>query len=160
MSAALRDSTLVKYDDKICILYRRDSMRHEQAGSASHNLSQMSENLLFGVGVHRRKRIIQNQNSGSADQCSGNRRSLLLLTRKSDAAFSENRFVSVGKRFDVFGQSRFGRRRAYFTVGCLLDTKRNVLGNCVAEQKRFLRDVANRRPERCQRDLPYGSSVD
>ena len=66
------------------------------------------QNFLFGVSVDGRQRIVQDQDPRIDGDGTGERRALLLATRKRDAALADDRFVAVGKVGDILVEP--GRR--------------------------------------------------
>ncbi len=78
MRAGFYDAALVQHGDPIGIANGRDPMRDEDGGSPAHHLTQMVENLVFGVGVDAGERIIENKNARVANQSAGNCGALLL----------------------------------------------------------------------------------
>ena len=66
------------------------------------------QDLFFGVGVDGRQRIVQDQDARIDGDGAGERRALLLATRKRDAALADERVVAVGKVGDILVEP--GRR--------------------------------------------------
>ena len=63
--AALDDAPLVEHDDLVGVAHGGDAVRHDEAtcGWRMH-LAQAMKNLVLGVGVHRRQRIVEDQDAG------------------------------------------------------------------------------------------------
>ena len=60
-----------------------------------HHAAQPRQDLLFGVGVHRRQRIVQDQDARVEHHRAGERRALLLPARQRDAALADERVVAL-----------------------------------------------------------------
>lgn len=118
-------------------------MRDDQAGAIPHHAPQPSQNLFFRVSVHRRERVIEYQDLRCPQNSPGNGRSLFLPAGQRDASFTNHSVKALGKSSYFFTEPRDLCRP--FNVGLLrfCDSKCYILGERVAEKKRFLRDVAN-----------------
>src|SRR4051812_12174512 len=105
----------------------------------------MLENLCFGVRVNGRQRVVQNEYARAAYECARECRALLLTTRERDAAFADFSLILLGKLlFDVLRQTRFERRALNLFRACLLIAECDVCSNRFAEEKRLLRNEADR----------------
>ena len=63
----------------------------------AHDVAQPRQDLFFGVGVHRRQRIVQNQDRGIDDDGARDGRALLLAARQRDAALADQRVVALAE---------------------------------------------------------------
>src|SRR5438552_5767360 len=61
MRSALDDASAVEDEYFVGILHRGDAVRDDDARSFAHHAAQAAKDLGFGVGVHRRERVIEDQ---------------------------------------------------------------------------------------------------
>src|SRR5688572_9843273 len=61
VATALGDTAVVQDDDFVGVLHRRDAVRHDDRRALTHHLRQSMQDLFFGVGIHRREGIVQNE---------------------------------------------------------------------------------------------------
>ena len=80
MRAALDDAPFTQHDDLVSTFDGRDAMRDENCRPLAHHIAEPAEDALFRVGVHARKRIIQNENFWLAQNRARKRSSLFLAT--------------------------------------------------------------------------------
>ncbi len=106
--AALDDAPAVDHQNLVGVADGRDAVRHDDRGARAHDPPQAQQNFLFGVSVDGRQRIVQDQDARIDGDGAGERRALLLATRKRDAALADDRFVAVGKVGDILVEP--GRR--------------------------------------------------
>src|SRR5687768_11673553 len=118
-------------------------MRDDQTGAIAHHTAKLAQDLLFGVRVNRRQRIVENQDPRFTQNRARDRRPLLLPARKRNPALADERFVTIGKSSDVSRQSSYLGGRLDFRLLRVFNTKRDVFLNRIAEQKGLLRHVSN-----------------
>src|SRR5437763_15974720 len=134
-------------------------MRNENRRASPHHVTEMIQDLVFGVRIYAGKRIVQNQNAGIANQGAGYCGALLLSAGERDSALANQSFVLFGKLFDVSGYVRCLRRPANFHVAGLGHTESDVLANSFAEEKSLLRNETDVPTKIGQRIVPDGEAV-
>ena len=89
MRAPLDDATAMQHDDHVGIAHGGNTVRDEDGGPTHHEIAQLVENLVFGMRIHARESVVQNQNPWTADDGAGNRGPLLLTAGERNAAFPD-----------------------------------------------------------------------
>ena len=101
MRTPFSDSSLVENQNLIGVPNGRYAMRHDDGCPLAHRSAKPIENFLLRVGIHRRQRIIENENLRIDQQRACNGGALLLTARQGNAAFTDGRVVSVRKSRDI-----------------------------------------------------------
>src|SRR5450631_4475530 len=160
VGAEFDDASGVQHGDAVGIADGGDAVRNEDGGAAAHDVAQVIEDLVFGVGVDAGERVVEDQNLGIANQGAGNRRALLLSAGERDAAFSHHRIVAFGKTLDV--DCNVGRvgRVVNLLVGGGVDSQGDVLADAVAEQESFLGHESNVLAQRCDGIISNRTAID
>src|SRR5882762_1126773 len=99
--AQFDDTPAVQDGDTIGVANGRDSVGNEDGGPSLHDVPQVIENFIFGVGIDAGECVIQNQDPWVPDKRAGNGGSLLLSSRKGDATLSNHGEILFGKTLDV-----------------------------------------------------------
>src|SRR5262249_14821082 len=124
----------------IHIAYCRKAVRDDEGRPVQGVPPDCLVDQALALGVERRSCLIQNENAGVSQDCSGDRNPLPLSCRKPDAALPDLSVVTIWLRYDE--RVRAGdpgcsydliERRVGFSVA-------DVFGDRIAEQERFLRD--------------------
>src|SRR6266568_7709218 len=150
MGAKLDDAPAAQDGDAICVSYRGDAMGNEDRRSPLHDLPQMVQDLVLGVRIHAGKSIIENEDSRITNQSAGNRGALFLSAGKCNSALTDQRFVLLGKVFNFSSNIGCVGRPAHLLIAGILDAKRNVLADRLAEEKSFLGHEPNIMAQVCQ----------
>ena len=58
VGAFFNDPAFIQHEDKIGLLDGGDPVAHDHDGSLPEVVAQMAEDFAFGIGIHRRKRVI------------------------------------------------------------------------------------------------------
>jgi hypothetical protein len=95
MSALLHDPTLIQYHNIIRIFDSWQSMSYNNRSPTLRCNIERSLDHTFRLWVQRRRRFIQQQYLGVANNGTGNRDALLLPTWQEESAFSYNAVVSI-----------------------------------------------------------------
>ena len=106
--AALGDAAAVEHEDQVGVAHGRDAVRHDDRRPLAHDAAQPRQDLLFGVRVHGRQRVVQDQDPRVDGQGARERRPLLLAARQRDAALADDRVVAVREVGDVLVEARDG----------------------------------------------------
>src|ERR1700730_10733361 len=120
----------------------------------------MPENFFFGVSIYRRQCVIENQNPRPANKRASNRGSLLLADRKCYPPLANQGLESLRELQNVFGDSGFVSRSFNFFRCRAIYSEGNVSRNGLAEQKRFLRNIANRGSQDLERNVANLPAID
>ena len=78
--AALGNATSSEHEDLIRVADSRHTVRDDDRRPRAHDRAKPEQNLLLGVGVNRRQRVIQNQDAGIDGNGARERRALFLTT--------------------------------------------------------------------------------
>ena len=140
--AALGDAAVVQHEDLIRVAHGRDAVRHDDRRPLAHDAAQPGQDLLLGVGVHRRERVVQDQDRRIDHHRARERRALLLPARQRDAALPHRRLEAAREVRDVLVQPRHRRRRR--------DSRSGVRPGCPWLRPRLV-GVPRPRRRRCRR---------
>src|SRR6266566_694874 len=135
-------------------------MRNQNCGAALHDFAQAGEDMLLGLGVDTRERVVEDQNPRIADDGAGNRGALLLPAGESDAALADHGLVGFAEVLDVAVQAG--------NFGCFADAllvifgqaKGDVAADGFTEQISVLRYETDGLPQRGERPIADGTAVD
>jgi len=92
--ALFGDSSIRQHDDVIGVAHCRHAMRHDERRPSTAKRPQPLENLVFGLRIHRRHRIVQHEDSRIDVERARNGRSLLLPARQGDATLADARLIA------------------------------------------------------------------
>ena len=129
--------------DLVRITHGGNAVRNEDGGAILHDLAQVVQDLVFGLGVDAGECVVEHQDSRVPDQRASDGRALLLTAGKSNAAFADHGPVFLRKAFDLGGDAGGLCRMADLLVGRSRPPKRDVFAHGFAEQECFLRYEAN-----------------
>src|SRR5689334_1047173 len=82
--APLRDSAVAQYDDLVGVPDSRSAMRNQNGRASAHDAAQSAQDSFFGLRVHARKRVVQDEDARVSHNRAGQRRALFLAARKRD----------------------------------------------------------------------------
>src|SRR5207253_4366752 len=126
----------------------------EHQGRAScHDAGQPAEDFFFSLGIHTRKRIIEDQYAWIAYHRAGNRGTLLLPAGKRNAALADERIKSLGELTNFRKDVGCIGGGLDFDVAGVSRSELHVLPQRVAEEKRLLGHKADVTPQRFEWDL-------
>jgi hypothetical protein len=153
VSTVFHDLAVVQHGDAVGVAHRRNPVRDEDGGPPLHDLAQMVQDAIFGLGVHTGERVVEHQDAGAADQRARNGRALFLPAGKREAALPDQSVVAIGKTLDLIGDIGGLGGPANFCIGGVLGPESDVLPNGVAEQERLLRDKSDMASQNLQGNL-------
>ena len=133
----------MEHGDAVGIAHGRDAVRNENRCASAHDLAQMIENLVFGLGVDTGQRVVEDQDARIANERAGDGDALFLPARERDTALPDHRLVLVRKALDVGGNIGGLGGGADLLIGRIFHAEGDVFANRVAEQERFLRNEAD-----------------
>ena len=145
-----------EHGDAVGVAHGGDAVRDEDGGAALHDLAQVIEDALFGLGVDAGERIVEHQDARIANHRAGDGGALLLAAGKSDAALANHRVVSLGKTLDVPGDVGSFGDAADLGVVASVRAEGNVFADGVAEQKSLLRHEADILAQQCEGNSRMG----
>ena len=115
------DTALVQHDDFICIADGRYTLGDNDGGGILQILTEALTYGRVGSGVYRAGAVIQNDDFGLFQECSGNAETLLLAAGYIDAALSQVGVVALWEGHDkVMGTGSFGSGDDFFVCGILI----------------------------------------
>src|SRR4051812_44723568 len=97
----LDDAPAVQHRDAVRIADGGDAMRDKDGRTAQHHLAEMLEDLLLGVGIDARERVIEDENPWVADDGARDRSALLLSAGERDATLPHHGLVLFRELFNV-----------------------------------------------------------
>jgi hypothetical protein len=103
VGAEFDDASLVENGDAVGVADGGDAVRDEDGGASAHEIAQVVENFVFGVGVDAGEGVVEDKDAGAAEDGAGDGGALLLAAGEGDAALAHRGVVAVGKRLDVGG---------------------------------------------------------
>ena len=96
MGTQLGDAAGDEYGDLVGVARGRDAVGNKDGRATAHDLAQAGEDALFGIGVHARQRIVEDQDARVADDGAGDGGALLLPAGEGDAAFADQSLKAAG----------------------------------------------------------------
>src|SRR3954469_10882618 len=105
-AAAFRDRAVTQHENAITPSDGGQPMRDDEGRAALHQPLDRLHDQRLGLDVERRGRLVKDQDRRVAQQGTGNRDPLFLPLGQGDAAFAEQRLVSVGHTRDRVVDSR------------------------------------------------------
>src|SRR5215217_1025657 len=97
MGSSHDDFSLIDYTDQVSIFNCRDAMRDDEHGSLARVVAELLEDLVFCVSVDSRERVVENQDSGTANNRARNRSPLFLTAGERDASLAYQCLVTFRK---------------------------------------------------------------
>ena len=159
MRAELDDAAADQHRNLVRVTHRRDAVRDEERGATLHDALQLAQDLLLGVGVDAGKSVIQDQDPGITDDRAGNGRALFLSAGESDAALADHGRKTGRELLKFAPDVRRLRRLEHLCFAGLRSTKRNILANRLAEEKRLLGNEADVRAQQLERIIADRAAV-
>src|SRR5207247_3718826 len=110
---------------------------------AHHDVFKYNKDSFFCVSVDTGKSVIQNQDSGIADEGTGNGSPLLLSAGKRDAALPDEGLKPLREPFHI--RKNLCQPGSFINccLGSLLDSERYILAYGVTKQEGILRHIAH-----------------
>src|SRR5215472_5050517 len=133
MSTEFDDASTVQNGDAIGVAHRRDPMRDKDGGSPLHDVAEVVENLVFGLGIHAREGVIENQDTRVTDQRARDCRALLLPAGERNTALADHGFVAFREASNIGGNVSGCRRLTNLRVRGRIYAERDVFPDAVAE---------------------------
>ena len=78
MVSEFDDTAPVEDGYAVGVTDRRDAVGDENCGPAVHHFAQVVEDFVFGVGVHAREGVVEDEDAGITDDGAGDGGALLL----------------------------------------------------------------------------------
>jgi hypothetical protein len=155
-------SGLLDDHDPVGVPDGRHAVRDDERRAPAHDVAEASEDLLLGVRVNCRQRVVEHQDRRVEDDRARDRRALFLPARQREPPFAHLGRVALREVRDVLVEPRHGRRSGDALVGGLAvgQAERDVAGEGVGEQERLLRHDRDRASQRAQRILAHVDAVD
>src|SRR5205085_12445730 len=94
------DLAILEDDDLVGERDRGEAVSDDERGPARHHAAKRQLDLLFGRGVDRGRRVIEDQDPGVRDDRARDRDALALPSGKRQAALADQRVVALGERAD------------------------------------------------------------
>src|SRR3954462_12097310 len=107
----LDDASTMQHGDAVRAADSADAVRDQDSGPSAHQLAQVIQDALFGVGVHAGERIVEHQDAWIADDGAGDSSPLFLPATEGDTAFADHGVVLLGKIFNLSSNAYTVRRR-------------------------------------------------
>src|SRR5690349_25024341 len=82
------------------------AVRNEYRRAPAHDLAEVRENTLFGIGIDACQRVIENQNPRIADDCPCDCRALLLSAGEGKPALTDDSRVLLRESLNIARETR------------------------------------------------------
>lgn len=129
-------SAVFEEDDFIQSLHRRDAVRDEQSRLTCTALFQVVEDDFFRLGIHRRNRVVEDQDGRIFQQGAGDGDALLLAAGHRHAALAQNGLVAVLEIHDII--PHIGHAcRPLDVLGVASSTPKAMLWAMVSENRKL-----------------------
>jgi hypothetical protein len=139
MRSHLNDFTLIQHQDQVGDHHRLNAMRDDESGAVLHQVIQRFADLGFGLRVHGRGGVIEDQDARILQQGARNGHALLLPAGERHAFFTDHGVVAIGESHDhvMHGGGFRGALRSP-PASRHAHAVQNILADRAAEQERFL----------------------
>ena len=117
MRAALGDAAVLKHDDLVGRDDRRQAVRDHDRGAALADQVERRLDLLLGVRIERRGRLVEDQDRRRLEDGAGDRHALLLAARELQPALADHGLVAVGQALDEGADLRQLGGAAHLVLG-------------------------------------------
>src|SRR6266516_5865232 len=134
-------------------------MADQNRRSVAHDLLQLMQDLLFGVRIDTRERVIQYQDLRIPNDRTGDRGSLFLSTGKRNATLPDHGLELVWKRLHVLMDVGNLGRPLNVCIGCGFHAESDILPDRLTEEECVLRYEPDRSAQRLQWNALYGHPV-
>ena len=134
MPAALDDAPLVEHHDLIGVAHGAHARgHHDHRASGEHLVRELALDGGLGLGVHRRERVVEDQDGGVEQQRARQGGALALAAREHHAPLSHQGLVAVRQVRDVLRELGPLRRATRSDRGIVAfgNPERDVLGSSV-----------------------------
>lgn len=155
--ASLDDRALLEHDDLVGVDDGREAMRDDERRAALGDLVQGRLNAMLGLGVERRRGLVEHHDGRVLEDRARDSDALLLAATEAQSAFADLGLVSVGKAQDKVVDLRHTRSFVHFFVGRIDAAVLDVVRDRIVEEHRVLRNDAD---TTTQRGLRHGSNID
>jgi hypothetical protein len=132
----------------------------EDGGAVAHDLAQAGEDALLGVGVDGGERVVEDEDTGVADDGAGDCGALLLAAGEGDAALTDLGLETVGELEDFGGDVGRGGGVEDLGWGGVGSAEGDVLRDGVGEEKGLLGNEADGSAEMVEGVLADGVAID
>ena len=160
MRAALDDGAILHHENLVGITDRGQAVRHDKRRPARLQPRQRGLDLLLGIGIKRRRGLVEKQDGRVLQHRAGNRDALALTTREAVAHGANPRVIAVIKRHDEFMRRRRAGRRLDIRARRLGAAKADIGGDRIIEQHGILTDQRQVAAQAGKRHLGYIGAVD
>src|SRR6202023_3675292 len=89
VGAYFYDASLVKDGDRVRVADGGNAGGDEDGRASAHDLPEMVEDFVFGMGVDAGEGVVENEDAGAAEKGAGDGGALLLASGGGDAAFAD-----------------------------------------------------------------------
>ena len=146
-------ASLQKYG-LVQIFHSRDAVSDQQGGLTPPGWSQVFQDHLLGAGIHRRHRVIQDQDGRILQQSAGNGDALLLSAGNGNAALTQHGLKAILEIHDIIPHICQSCGTVELFRSGIVHAKADVVGNGIREQEVILWHIGAGRAYR-----PDGNTV-
>ncbi|KGQ05651.1 hypothetical protein BBAD15_g9081 [Beauveria bassiana D1-5] len=131
MVPPLQELPVAQHKNHICILHRRQTMRHHDHGAAASRALKRRLDEALALRVERAGRLVEEQDAGLANQRARNGDALLLAARQRDAARANVGVVALGQGDDEVVHLGLAADAVEVLVGDggFVDAEKNIFAN-------------------------------
>ena len=150
----VHDQDHIRREDRMsrCAIASVVRLRISRSSAYTINSTDLVSSALVASSKSKILRILEND----ASDC----HALLFTARQLEAAFADNRLVSLGEFHNTVVYCRRTRGRFDLVLSCIQSTIGYVFANSRVEQVRFLGDEPDRAAQTRQRDVSNVDAVD
>src|SRR3990170_4065733 len=142
--AMLDDFAVVHHQDQVGVHDALNPVGNHKGGAIFHQILQRITDFSLGFSVHRRSRVVQNQNARIFEQGTGDSYPLFLAAGQCDPALAHQGAVPFLEGEDHVMNGSCPCRSFNFFLGYIAPHAiRDVFPNAARKKKRFLLDDAN-----------------
>ena len=142
--AVVDDAAAIHDDDPVEAPQRRQPVRDRDDRAALHQIVQRGLDQLFGFGIQRAGRLIQQQDRRVLQQRPRDRQPLALTAGQHHAAVADHRIESLRQRLDEFAAARGFGGGQHLGLGRVRAAVAQVLPHAAMEQRDVLRHQRHR----------------
>ena len=155
-----RDPAVLEHDHLVGELDRREAVGDDDRRPALHHLGQPLADAGLGGRVHRRGRVVEDEDPRVDEDRARDREPLALTAGERDAALADHGLVAVRQGLDELVRLGRARRLLDLLVGRVGRAEGDVLADGRGEEERILRDHADLSPERPAGHVAHVDAVD
>src|SRR6185369_1454741 len=154
------NSAFIQVDDRVAVPKRGEPVGNYDYGFPGSIAGETGEDILFGLCVYRRKRIVKYQDGRVFQDRPGDGSSLFLAAGEGYASFTDHARIAVGEASHIIMEAGKAGSLTDLLPGCSFPAERNIGCDTAGKEEAFLRDKADGIPEIGERKSVDVDAVD